>query len=220
MMLTVIAATGNVHKLKEFDEIFRQQGLQAEVISAAEFSEAYGVAFEMPEETGSTFEENAVLKAEALYPAVIGIFGRRRPFAVIADDSGLAVRALNGAPGVYSARYASEPGCKNASDAQNTEKLLRVMAQIPEARRDAEFVCSMAAVTNQGVLLKTEGRLPGKITFAPKGKNGFGYDPILFIESYQMTVAEMDPELKNQISHRGKALRELGARLHGIFAEM
>ena len=205
--MTIVAATGNKHKIIEFQEIFSGYRADCQVISAASLN----IHIE-PEENGDSFQENALIKATAFYEAVVGsreILDRLSgSFLVVADDSGLSVEALNGAPGVLSARYAGIDG-KNASDQANMDKLLQEMASIPAGQRGAAFICAVAGMGSGGEVLLAEGLLPGEIAFAPKGENGFGYDPILYLPAYDKTVAELTAAEKNAVSHRGKALRAL-----------
>ena len=196
----IIAATHNKNKLREYEQVFG-----CKVYSASELG-----AVTDPEETGSTFQENADIKAEAIYQELMRQeeILPKGDFWITADDSGLCVEALNGAPGVYSARYASTDG-QNASDSENVEKLLRDMTQIPDGNRQAAFVCAISAVNRTGEKRQAEGYMQGIITREPRGSNGFGYDPILYIEELGKTVAEMTAEEKNARSHRGQALRKL-----------
>ncbi len=187
--MKIIAATKNKNKLREFGEILTG----FEIIS----QEDAGVDLDV-EETGTTFEENSFLKAKAIYDAT-GI-------AAIADDSGLCVDALGGAPGVYSARYGGE----GYDDKGRVQLLLKNMENIPDSERSARFVCAITLVSDKGIIT-ARGECEGKIDYAPKGENGFGYDPVFFVEEFGKTTAEISPEQKNAISHRGKALR--------IFAE-
>lgn len=187
-MHPLILATRNSHKTREFAGIlggdFTVRDLSAEL--------------ELPlvEETGATFAENAILKAMAT--------SRHFPGVVIADDSGLEVDALNGAPGVYSARYAGE----NASDAQNVAKLLAALARHPTGRPySARFRCVLA-VAKEGDLLGTfEGVVEGTIVAAPRGSGGFGYDPVFQPAGYAQTFGELPAAEKNRISHRARAIQ-------------
>ena len=187
--MKIIAATKNKNKLREFGEILKG----FEIIS----QEEAGMDIDV-EETGTTFEENSMLKAKAIYEAT-GI-------AAIADDSGLCVDALGGAPGIYSARYGGE----GLDDEGRVELLLKNMKDVPPEKRSARFVCAITLVGKDGVIT-ARGECEGKIDYAPKGENGFGYDPVFYMEEYGKTTAEMSPDEKNAVSHRGKALR--------IFAE-
>ncbi|NEO27021.1 MAG: RdgB/HAM1 family non-canonical purine NTP pyrophosphatase, partial [Kamptonema sp. SIO4C4] len=145
------------------------------------------------EETGATFQENAELKASQVAKA-LGEWA-------IADDSGLSVRALNGAPGLYSARYGS-------SDADRIQRLLKELGDSTE--RAAEFICAIAMARPNGeIALSTQGICPGEILHSPRGTGGFGYDPIFYVPDYQLTFAEMSPQQKDEISHRGRAFQKL-----------
>ena len=189
--MKIIAATKNKNKLREFGEILKG----FEIIS----QEEAGVDIDV-EETGTTFEENSMLKAKAIFEAT-GI-------TTIADDSGLCVDALNGDPGVYSARYGGE----GYDDKGRVQLLLENMKDIPDEKRTARFVCVITLVGADGVLT-ARGECEGKIDYEPKGENGFGYDPVFFVEQYGKTMAEATPEEKNAISHRGKALEIFAERL-------
>ena len=187
--MKIIAATKNKNKLREFGEILKG----FEIIS----QEEAGIDIDV-EETGTTFEENSLLKAKAIFEAS-GI-------TAIADDSGLCVDALGGEPGVYSARYGGE----GYDDKGRVELLLKNMKDVPRENRTARFVCAITLVGNDGIIT-ARGECEGTIDYSPKGENGFGYDPVFFVTQYQKTMAEISPEEKNAISHRGKALK--------IFAE-
>jgi XTP/dITP diphosphohydrolase len=168
------------------------------------------------EETGSTFVENALLKARAVADAAGRLPGPDRPDFVVADDSGLCVEALGGAPGVYSSRYAGP----EAGDADNNRRLLRELSSVPRGERQAEFVCVMACVgmvkTGPGeVLFHVEGRCPGEILFEPRGEGGFGYDPLFFYVPLGRSFAELTADQKNAVSHRGRALALLRRKLAG-----
>lgn len=196
----IIAATHNKNKLREFEQIFG-----CEVYSASDLG-----AVTDPEETGVTFQENSVIKAEAIYKELMekNCILPEGDFWITADDSGLCVDALHGAPGVYSARYASTDG-HNATDIENVDKLLKDLESIPDGKRQAAFVCAVTAINREGKKVTAEGHMAGVIARAPQGSNGFGYDPILYIEELGKTVAEMTAEEKNARSHRGQALRKL-----------
>ena len=189
--MKIIAATKNKNKIKEFGEILKG----FEIIS----QEEAGVDIDV-EETGTTFEENSLLKAAAIYKAT-GI-------PAIADDSGLEVDALGGEPGIYSARYGGE----GLSDEERVELLLKNMKDIPKEERGARFVCAITLVSDDGVIT-ARGECEGEINYAPIGENGFGYDPVFYVEKFGKTTAELLPEEKNAISHRGKALREFVKKL-------
>ena len=183
--MKLVIATRNRHKLEEIQAIFNLPWL--ELLSAFDFPEVPDV-----EETGSTFDENAALKARALAEAT-GCWA-------MADDSGLEVDALNGAPGVYSARFAGEPVNYQA----NNEKLLRLLEH--ETNRRARFRCALALVDPGGNLHALEGRCEGSIARSLRGEGGFGYDPLFIPEGETRTFAELTPEEKNRISHRAHAL--------------
>jgi XTP/dITP diphosphohydrolase len=188
MLQMLVIATHNKNKLKEFKRVF--EGIQIAIASLEDFPP-------IPEavEDGETFDENAYKKA--LHTAkILGL-------PAIADDSGLVVDALDGAPGVYSARYAGV----DASDTQNLEKLLLEMQG--KTNRRAAFHCVLSIAVPSGPALTYEGRCEGLITEKPKGENGFGYDPVFYFEDSAKTFAEMTMEEKNRVSHRGKALAEV-----------
>ena len=184
--MKVILASNNKNKIREMQQILSPFGM--EVLSQREA----GADFEV-EETGTTFAENAELKAKAVY--------ERLGCAVIADDSGLAVDALNGAPGVYSHRYAGE----NATDEERCQKLLHELADVPAEKRTARFLCEICYLEENGEKHFFTGSCEGVIGTEPKGENGFGYDPVFY--SGGKSLAEMTDDEKNQISHRGNALR-------------
>jgi len=189
--MKIIAATKNKNKLREFGEILKD----FEIVS----QEEAGVDIDV-EETGSTFEENSMLKAKAIFDAT-GI-------TAIADDSGLCVDALGGAPGVYSARYGGE----GYDDEGRVQLLLKNMKDVPDSERSARFVCAITLVGNEGIIT-ARGECEGKINYAPIGENGFGYDPVFYMEEYDKTTAQMSPDEKNAVSHRGKALRIFAEKL-------
>ncbi len=188
--MRIVAATNNQGKVKEIKAILGDLGF--EVVSQGEL----GLDLDV-DETGTTFEENALLKAQAAATA----FG----MCALADDSGLCVDALDGAPGVYSARYAGE----GATDAMLIEKLLKVMKDVPKEKRAAQFVSAVAFVTPDGEKFTARGSVEGFITEAPSGNGGFGYDPVFFSTELQKTYADMSDEEKNRVSHRYRALMEL-----------
>lgn len=188
----IVAATNNKNKLREFKEILSPLGYQ--IVSLKDL----GIEIEV-EETGKTFEENSMLKAKAILEAT--------GMASLADDSGLEVDALGGEPGIYSARY-----CEG-SDADRVAFLLDKMKDVPDSKRSARFVSAITLMFTDGDIVTARGTCEGKIAHEPAGKNGFGYDPIFFVESYGKTFAELSPEQKNMISHRGNALSELQRQL-------
>ena len=189
--MKVIAATKNKNKLREFSEILKGY----EVIS----QEEAGIDIDV-EETGDTFEENSYLKAKAIYDAT--------KIPAIADDSGLMVDALNGEPGVYSARY----GGDGLDDEGRVQLLLKNMKNVPKEERSARFVCAITFIDGERTI-KVRGECEGEINYAPAGENGFGYDPVFYMSEYKKTTAQMSAEEKNAVSHRGKALRELAVKL-------
>lgn len=195
----LIVATRNKGKASEFARLFGEIGI--EVRSLSDYPDMPEVA-----EDGDTFAANALLKASAI--------ARIAGEPVLADDSGLCVDALGGAPGVYSARYAGE----RATDADNNAKLLRALGELPSAPRDgapqllsaARFVCALVLYDPaDGRTIAAEGVCEGGIIAEPRGANGFGYDPLFYIPALGRTMAELSPEEKNRISHRAQALRQL-----------
>lgn len=190
----IVFATGNEGKMREIRMILGDAGLRAVSMREA------GIEAEI-EENGTTFEENAVIKARAVM--------ERCGEIVMADDSGLEIDYLGGAPGVYSARFMGED---TSYDVKN-RALLEKLKGVPEERRGARFVCVVACALPDGRILTSRGVMEGIIGQEIRGGNGFGYDPIFFLPEYGMTSAEISPELKNELSHRGKALREMKRRL-------
>lgn len=194
-MTTIVLASSNPGKVREFNELLADHHIS--VVPQSQF----GVPD--AEETGLTFVENAILKARnaALHTGL----------AAIADDSGIEVDALNGAPGIYSARYAG----KDAGDRANLEKLLLDLSEVPEAERSARFQCLMVYMrhANDPTPMIFQGTWEGRILFAPRGEQGFGYDPVFFVPTHDCSSAELAPPVKNALSHRGQALRKLVAAL-------
>jgi XTP/dITP diphosphohydrolase len=188
----LILATRNRGKLAELRRILAAAGVSAAV---TDLDDAPG----MPEvaETGRSFTDNALLKARAV-AAFTGL-------PAVADDSGLCVDALNGMPGVLSARWSGSHG----DDEANLQLLLAQLADVPAGERGAQFVCVAALVLPSGVEHLTEGTVRGQLTRSPRGSNGFGYDPIFVPDGFELTTAQMSAEEKDKISHRGKALRAL-----------
>lgn len=194
---TIVVATGNAHKLVEIEAILGAAMPGVRFVSIKQLGD-----YEDPEETGTTFAENALIKARAAV-AETG-------FAAVADDSGLVVDALNGEPGVYSARYAGVHG----DDAANNAKLLGNMADVPAPERTARFMSVVALVRPDGTALTGTGACEGAIGFEGRGSNGFGYDPLFLPQDTPgKTMAELTPEEKNAISHRYHALVDLSAKL-------
>jgi XTP/dITP diphosphohydrolase len=190
----LVLATRNSHKVAELRRIL---GPHADRLVGLD---QVGDVPEVPE-TGETFAANALLKARAVAAATGAV--------AIADDSGLEVAALNGMPGVLSARWAGRHG----DDEANLRLVLAQVADVPEERRGAAFVCAAAAVAPDGREIVVEGRLEGSLTHEPRGSNGFGYDPIFLPAGETRTTAEMSPAEKDAISHRGRAFRALAERL-------
>lgn len=187
-MTKILVATSNPGKLREYRLLLAD--LPIEVVSLTEA----GVT-ETVEETGQTFAENAVLKAKT--------YARQTGLITLADDSGLEVDALGGQPGVRSSRFAG-PG---ANDRQRIELLLHNLAQVPWERRTARFKAVVALATPDGHVETFEGVCEGFITDVPRGRHGFGYDPVFYLPELGRTMAELPPEVKNQISHRARALQ-------------
>lgn len=197
-MKEVIIATKNKGKAREFAQMFQSLGI--EVKTLLDFDEIDDV-----EETGKTFEENAILKAETI--------AKKMNKIVIADDSGLIVDALHGAPGIYSARYAGE----QKDDEANIDKVLTELEGIEETERTARFYCALAIAIPAQETVTVSGTCEGLILRERKGKNGFGYDPIFFVKELGKSMAELTATEKGQISHRAQALKKLEAQLSTIF---
>lgn len=193
-MKTFVIASNNPKKVNELNRILNPMGITAKT------AKEMGVSLDDVEETGTTFVENARLKARAAF--------ERTKLPCIADDSGLMVDALNGAPGVYSARYSSE----NATDSANNEKLLAELSEVQPARRTAKFVCVICCILENGKEIIAHGECIGTIAAKPRGNDGFGYDP-LFIVKGGKSFAQLSPEEKDKISHRGNAIRILKQQL-------
>ena len=189
----LVLASHNAGKLKELQAML---GAQVRVRSIGEFSSVE------PEETGLSFVENAILKARHA--------ARISGLPALADDSGLAVDALGGAPGIYSARYAG-----GAGDAANNAKLLEVLRDVPDEQRTAQFVCALALVrhADDPLPILCEGLWHGSILHAARGEHGFGYDPLFWVPERECSSAELPPAEKNQLSHRARAMAQLRARL-------
>jgi XTP/dITP diphosphohydrolase len=200
--MQILVATRNRGKLREYADllsILRAEGQPPEWVTLTDLDIAREV-----EETGTTFEENALLKAQA-YAGQSGLL-------TLADDSGLEVDALNGEPGIYSARY----GGPGLDDAGRYRLLLKNLAGVPVDRRAARFRCVVAVSTPEGELFTADGVCEGQIGVEPKGDNGFGYDPVFIVEGYGVTMAELPLDVKNRISHRARALRSVQPTLEAI----
>jgi XTP/dITP diphosphohydrolase len=193
--MQLIVATRNMHKTREIEQILGSGFAIRDLTTHPEISEIT--------ESGTSFEENAELKAITV--------SKKIPDLVIADDSGLEVEALGGAPGIHSARYAGA----NASDKEKVAKLLRQLAKVdPKSdQRHAQFRCVLAVARDGQILATVEGVVEGKIAERPRGSHGFGYDPIFIPDGFEQTFAELSEELKNEISHRAKAIRKLQPKL-------
>ena len=197
MSKTIVLASSNAGKLREFNQLLG--GLHLEIVPQSQFNVADA------DETGLTFVENAILKARRA--------AQHTGLPALADDSGLEVDALNGAPGIYSARYAGA----GASDADNLKKLLEQLKDVPEQNRGARFQCVLVYLRHalDPTPLICQGTWEGRILHGPRGTNGFGYDPVFYVPTHSLSSAELSPEIKNSLSHRGQALRQLLAGLTG-----
>lgn len=199
----IIFATGNAGKMREIREILGDMDM--EILSMKEA----GVETDIVED-GATFEENAVIKAKTVARALAARDDAAYEDAVVmADDSGLEIDALNGEPGVYSARYMGEDTPYSVKSGSLIERL----AGVPDERRTARFVCAIAAVLPAGETVTTRGVIEGRVGYEEQGDNGFGYDPIFYVPEYGCTTAQLTEEEKNRISHRGKALRAMKEEL-------
>lgn len=201
--MRIVFATGNQNKMREIREILGGDDL--EILSMKEA----GIEADIVED-GTTFSENAIIKAKA-----IGEIINRDDTIVMADDSGLVIDALNGEPGVYSARYMGEDTSYRIKNANLIERL----KDVPEGKRTARFVCAMAAYFPGGEVKCVEGKIEGRIGYEERGTNGFGYDPIFYLPDRDVSTAEIPPEEKNAISHRGNALRLMRQEVEKWMAE-
>ena len=186
--MKVVLASKNKHKLVEISKITEKYGF--ELVLQSEL----GIDIDV-EETGTTFEENSFIKAEAVMKA--------SGLPALADDSGIAVDALNGEPGVYSARYGFDD---SLDDWGRLQLLLKNTEHVPDGQRQAQFVCVISFVTPEGQVIQARGEIHGELTREPAGENGFGYDPIFYYPPLGKTTAELSPEEKNKVSHRANAL--------------
>ena len=189
--MKMVLASKNPHKLVEIQKIVERFDMQLVLESEL------GVDIDV-EETGTTFEENSLLKAKAVMEAT--------GLPALADDSGIAVDALNGAPGVYSARYGFDD---SLDDWGRLQLLLKNTENVPDGQRQAQFVCVITLMTPEGQMIKARGEVHGELLRAPAGTGGFGYDPIFYYPPLGKTLAEVAPEEKNQVSHRARALKVL-----------
>ena len=201
MKKRIIFATGNENKMKEIRMILADLGL--EILSMKEAG-----VFEEIEEDGMSFEENAEIKARAISRVMTNDI-------VLADDSGLEIDYLDKAPGIYSARFAGED---TSYDIKN-QNLIDRLEGMPEEKRTARFVCAIACAFPDGRILTSRGTMEGLIAHEIRGENGFGYDPVFYLPEEGCTSAEISPEKKNELSHRGKALREMKKQLVGCLGK-
>ena len=199
-MYKIIFATGNEGKMKETREILDGLTFLGEKVQILSMKEA-GIDMDIIED-GTTFEENAMIKARA-------VAGAAKEAIVLADDSGLVIDYLNGEPGIYSARYLG----KDTSYRVKNANLVQRLEGVPDEKRSARFVCAIAAVLPDGRELSTRGTIEGRIGYEEKGLNGFGFDPIFYVPEIGKYTAELSDEDKNRISHRGKALRAMREEL-------
>lgn len=197
-MKTLIIASNNSHKINEIKAILSE--FDIEILSLKEA----GIDIDV-EETGATFMENAYIKASEIHKI-------RSNAMILADDSGLTVDALGGAPGVYSARFAGEHG----NDRKNNEKLISMLEGIPGEKRTARFVCAMVLISEDNKAIKVQGEVDGYIKKELSGAGGFGYDPLFYVPEYDMTFAEMSEEQKNVTSHRASALSKLKNEIRSV----
>ena len=195
-MKKLILASNNKKKIKEMQEILKELNIEVKSL------ENENINIDVVED-GKTFEENAKKKAKEIYEFLLKRGDKN--FIVLADDSGLTVEYLNGEPGIYSARYAGEHG----NDKKNNEKLLKNLRGVHKENRGAKFICQLALFTERGEYFKVTGDVKGYIIEELHGEGGFGYDPLFFYEPLNKTFAQLTSEEKNQISHRGVALKEL-----------
>ena len=187
--MKVVLASKNQHKLKEISKITEKFGI--ELVLQSEL----GVDIDV-EETGTTFEENSFLKANAVMQAT--------GLSALADDSGIAVDALNGEPGIYSARYGFDD---SLDDVGRLQLLLKNTEHVPDGKRQAQFVCVITMVTPEGGVIQARGEVHGELLRAPAGEGGFGYDPIFYYPPYGKSLAQVSAEQKNAVSHRANALK-------------
>lgn len=202
-MQKIIFATGNAGKMREIRMILSDLELYGEPVEILSMKEA-GIEADIVED-GKSFTENAQIKAKAVAACAPGA-------VVLADDSGLEIDYLNKEPGIYSARYLGE----DTPYSIKNRNLIERLSGVPDERRTARFVCAIAGVLPDGSVLCTEAAIEGRISYEPKGQNGFGYDPIFQVPEYGRSTAELTNEEKNRISHRGKALRAMKEQLEKL----
>ena len=200
-MEKIIFATGNEHKMIEIRAILSDLG--AEILSQKEA----GIKADVVED-GATFEENAMIKATEI-AKIANQMPEYKNAVVLADDSGLEIDYLNKEPGIYSARYMGEDTSYHIKNVN----LIGRLEGVPDEKRTARFVCAIAAVLPNGEVLHSEGTIEGIIGYEEQGENGFGYDPIFYLPQYGCTTAQLEPDVKNELSHRGKALRAIKEQL-------
>ncbi len=193
-MKEIVLASSNKGKVREVEMMVKDMGIRIIPLSETSFDEEI-------EENGSTFEENAVIKAQAV--------AKKLGVPALADDSGLEIDFLNKEPGIYSARYLGH----DTPYSVKNQIILDKLAGVPDEERTARFVCSMALALPQGDVVTTTATMEGRIAYEIKGENGFGYDPIFYLPEFGMNSAEISPEQKNAISHRGKALRQMKEKI-------
>lgn len=203
-MQRIIFATGNAGKMKEIRMILKDLTIKGETASILSMKEA-GIDTNIVED-GKTFLENAVIKAKAVAACAEGAI-------VLADDSGLEIDCLNKEPGIYSARYMGE----DTPYREKNQNLIDRLAGVPDEKRTARFVCAIACVLPGGDVLTQEAAIEGRIGYEEKGENGFGYDPIFIVPEYGKSTAQLTEEEKNEISHRGKALRGMKEQLKAYY---
>lgn len=194
-MAQLVLATRNKGKIAEVQRLLHEHAPHISLRSVADFN------LDDVDETGETFEANALLKAETI--------ARQTGLPALADDSGIAIDALGGAPGIYSARWSGVHG----DDAANIVKVLSELKDVPDSNRGAQFVCVIALSMPDGRHLLVRGEVAGRVRHEPVGEYGFGYDPIFQPDGFEITTAQMDPETKDAISHRGKALRSIAPKI-------
>jgi len=198
-MIKVVIASNNKNKIRQFGEMFEDAGVTAELLTAGSIGFS-----EYPPEDADSFIGNSKIKAVAVRK-FLEEKGIEKDYYVMADDSGLSVDALGGEPGVYSARYSGE----NATDEENNQKLLKILKERKIENRAAHYSCVITGITPSGEILHSEGRVEGRIIDEPSGHDGFGYDPYFFVDSKNMTFASLDIASRNEISHRGQAVRKM-----------
>jgi XTP/dITP diphosphohydrolase len=198
--MEIVIASHNLHKLREFREMLKSFK-NLDVLSLVDFPD-----YKLPPETGTTFQQNALIKAEHA--------ARYLNRWVLADDSGLVVPSLGGKPGVYSQRFAGD----DATDSENRKKLLDDMAKLEDENRNAYFECCLVLANPQGAVKTTTGTVEGRIAVKEVGRNGFGYDPIFIKNDYTKTFAQIDEATKNKISHRRKAFEKMATKLESLDA--